>query len=411
MFKSKNYLINVSLLSSLFLSLLTTKSVEATSLDLSYLGQSIIPTGTQYQGTEVGGLSGISYDPSHNSFYILSDDRSQINSARFYTATIDPTQFNASGNNNAVTFTGTPTFLQANGQTFPKLSLDPEGIALYNGNSVFVTSEGEVSTSQLIDPFVNQFSLSGVQEQALTIPNQFIPDSNTAPTNGVRNNLALESLTITPDQKYLFTASENALVQDGPMATVSNSSPSRILQYDLTTGQPGAQYLYNADPVALPPNPPTAFNVSGLPDLLALDNTGKHFLSLERSFSVGAPTLGNTGNTIKIYDVSLDGATDISGYSSINGVTGIVPAQKTLVLDLDTLGIPLDNLEGIVFGPNLPDGNQSLIMVSDNNFDQTQFTQFLAFEVKSVPEPNQMLGGLLTIGLFFTGLRFKRTKN
>ena len=82
---------------------------------------------------------------------------------------------------------------------------------------------------------------------------------------------------------------------------------------------------------------------------------------MERSFSVGAP---GTGNTIKIYDVSL---------------TGHGPARKTLLLDLDDLGIPLDNVEGMTFGPRLPDGRRSVVLVSDNNFAASQFTQFLLF--------------------------------
>jgi hypothetical protein len=57
------------------------------------------------------------------------------------------------------------------------------------------------------------------------------------------------------------------------------------------------------------------------------------------------------------------------------------PAEKTLLIDLDTLGIPLDNVEGMAFGPDLPDGRRSLILVSDNNFAPAQFTQFLLFAV------------------------------
>jgi len=35
----------------------------------------------------------------------------------------------------------------------------------------------------------------------------------------------------------------------------------------------------------------------------------------------------------------------------------------------------------MTFGPDLPDGRRSLIMVSDNNFAPSQFTQFLLFAV------------------------------
>ncbi|MEA5534877.1 esterase-like activity of phytase family protein [Crocosphaera sp. XPORK-15E] len=401
-----NSLFTAGLLSSVILGLVNPQPIQASSLQLNFLGQSIVQTGTTFGGTQVGGLSGIDYSPALDVYYANSDDRSTINPARFYTLTLDLSQFNNDGNNSGVTFTDVTTLLQANGQPFPANSLDPEDLTLVNGN-VYIPSEGEVSTNRIVDPFFNSFDVTtGQQNQALPIPSQFIPQPNSIPTtSGVRNNLSLESATVTPDFRYLFTASENALVQDGPVATVSNGTPSRILQYDLTTGQPIAQFIYNTDPVALPPNPSGQFNTNGLVDLLALDNSGQRFLALERSFSVGAVgTPGNTGNTVKIFEVSLAGATDISGLSSINGQPNLIAAQKTLLLDLTTLGIPIDNLEGLAFGETLTNGNRSLILVSDNNFSPTQFTQFLAFEVESqsVPEPSSILGfGLL--GIF--GLR------
>jgi hypothetical protein len=35
----------------------------------------------------------------------------------------------------------------------------------------------------------------------------------------------------------------------------------------------------------------------------------------------------------------------------------------------------------MTWGPALPNGNRSLILVSDNNFSSRQITQLLAFEV------------------------------
>jgi len=100
-------------------------------------------------------------------------------------------------------------------------------------------------------------------------------------------------------------------------------------------------------------------------------------LSMERSFSVGVP---GTGNTIKLYSAALPGASDVNGFDSIASLLGgIRTAQKTLLLDLSTLGIPLDNVEGMTIGPRLPDGRRSLVLVSDNNFAASQFTQFLLF--------------------------------
>ena len=43
---------------------------------LQFIGQAIIPTGTTFAGTTVGGLSSITYDPERNVYYTLSDDQS-----------------------------------------------------------------------------------------------------------------------------------------------------------------------------------------------------------------------------------------------------------------------------------------------------------------------------------------------
>jgi 3-phytase len=131
------------------------------------------------------------------------------------------------------------------------------------------------------------------------------------------------------------------------------------------------------DPIAESPVPSTNFAVNGLVELLPMNN--EFLLAMERSFSVGAP---GTGNTIKLYRVAVPGADDINGAASLAGIVdSIQPVEKTLLLDLDTLGIPLDNVEGMAFGPNLPDGRRSLVLVSDNNFAPAQFTQFLLFAV------------------------------
>ena len=100
---------------------------------------------------------------------------------------------------------------------------------------------------------------------------------------GIRNNLAFESLTITPNKKYLFTATENALAQDGNIATITAGSPARILKYNLLTRQPIQEFLYLTEPIAGNVKI-SRFSANGLADILAIDNT--RLLSLERSFSL-----------------------------------------------------------------------------------------------------------------------------
>ncbi len=338
--------------------------------DVDFLGEVTFPTGFTFEETQVGGLSSITYDRFNNVYYSISDDRSQFNPARFYTLDIDLSD--GSLDKGDVKFKDVTTLTDENGQPFAQNSLDPEGIAFSERGTLFISSEGERTAARLTNPFVNEFSLQGKQFDELPVPDKFNPAGTGANDPGIRNNLAFESLTITPNQRFLFTATENALVQDGPAATLTNGSPSRIVQYDLQTGQAVGEYLYITDPVAAVPNPAGSFNTNGLVELLALDNNGT-FLSLERSFSTGV------GNSVKLYETSIQGATDISELDSVNGVDVDAAAQKRLLLDFGDLGITLDNLEGIALGPTLEDGRQSLIVVADNNFSGTQFTQFLSF--------------------------------
>lgn len=383
-------LVALSLVGGLTSAFLTAApSIAATFKNIDFLGEATFATGTQVKETELGGLSGITYDASKNVYYSISDDRSQNDPARFYTLTIELNEKSLG----AVKFTDVTLLKNQAGQTFAEQSLDPEGIALTSNSNLYISSEGDATATNLTNPFINKFSLTGEQLQALPVDSKYLPTS--PQTSGVRNNLAFESLTLTPSQKYLFTATENALVQDGAIATVANGSPSRILSYNTATGTPAAEYLYLTDPVAEPPIIEDGFNTNGIVDLLAIDDT--HFLSLERSFSVGA------GNTIKLYEVSLAGAEDISDINSLTtaDINNIQPAQKELLLNLNELDIPLDNIEGLTFGPDLPNGRRSLIMVSDNNFSPTQITQVLAFSVEPVPEPSASAG---VVAVIITGL-------
>jgi hypothetical protein len=332
---------------------------------LEFLGQQIFPTSTTFEGTTFGGLSGFAYDEALHRFYALSDD--QVN-VRYYTLRIG-----VSAGAPAVEITDVTTLRDAAGQPFASFSLDPEGLALTKDRTLVVTSEG--FASRLIDPWVREFSLGGHQLAELPVPAPFLP--NAAGTRGVRQNLGFESAATPPNGRFLFTGTEGALVQDGPPATVAAGSPARLLRYNLQTRTLDRQYVYWTDPIAQPPVPPTQFAVNGLVELLPLNN--EFLLAMERSFSVGVP---GTGNSIKLYRVALPGADDVNGLDSLAALLSTVqPVAKTLLLDLDTLGIPLDNVEGMAFGPYLPDGRRTLILVSDNNFAPAQFTQFLLFAV------------------------------
>jgi hypothetical protein len=414
----------------------------------SLIGQVIFPTVTTQTlngiSSQIGGLSGITYDAANQRYYIIADDRGDRTPTsaptapppsanippRFYTATIDPNNIA----NGGVIFTDVTLLRDAGGNTFAPLQLDPEGIALTNRGTVFISSEGEanITAGRVTAPFVNEFDLAtGKQLRSLVIPQKFLPgvedtnqngkvDNGDTQKSGIRNNLAFESLTISPNQQFLYTANEAAILQDGPIASLTSGSRNRIVQYNLVTGQAEKEYLYITDPIAKAASTPTGFQDNGLVDLVAIDDRGT-FLALERSFAQGV------GNTIKIYEINIQGATDISFYDSLTALSApqfaaIQPTQKRLVLNLDDLKLPtgLDNIEGISFGPKLANGKQSLILTSDNNFSTAQFTQIIALETnlsdrptlttyewKNLPKIGNtsteiMLGGFS--GLFFRGV-------
>jgi len=356
----RNFLLGV------IIAILTNMLALSSTADFPFfLGQGLFAVDFTFKNTPVGGLSGITYNPEKEVYYTISDDRSSKAAARFYTLKIDLSKNYFSEEN--IAFLDVTTLLDEKGKPFPELSLDPEGIA-FTGSSLFISSEGDVNRQ--IQPFIKEFSLDGKYLRSLPLPDKIL----IKPNSGIRNNLSLESLTVTPDKKSLFAATENALFQDGEKATLTAGTPVRIWRYDLNNYQPQEEYLYLTEPIAAASTSEGGLMTNGLVELLALSD--RHLLSLERSFSVGP------GNFIKLFDISLEGATNIKDIDNLQQeMAQIVPVRKKLLLDLNNLGITLDNIEGMTFGPTLADGRPSLVLVSDNNFNLFQVTQFLAFKL------------------------------
>jgi len=323
-------------------------------ISLEFLGETSFETGFSYENTEVGGLSAITYDAANQQYFLLSDDRSDINAARFYTATIDMSD--GSLDDGDISFTSVVSLKDSNTQVYPQSSIDPEGLALSAKGDLYLSSEGDARN--LIDPFVQRIdAVTGSTLAELPVPAKYSPTADQ--TSGIRNNLALEALTLTPDGNTLYTGLENALYQDGSAATVNTQSPARILKFNLTDLNDSTEFIYQVEQTPDAPIPADAFSTNGLVELLALNNDGA-LLALERAFSVGV------GNDVRLYEIDEMG-------------------NKRLLLNVeDNYGIVPDNLEGMTFGPELADGRKRLLMVSDNNFGATQKTQFLAFAVQTL---------------------------
>jgi hypothetical protein len=357
--------------------------------DVSFLGQVTFDLGQtlndrEENATTIGGLSGITYDPERGVYYAISDDNdtsdnNNNNNARFYELTIDLSD--SSLDDGDISFTDVVFLRDDAGNAFTTIA--PEGIAFTEDGTVYIASEG--SANDLVAPFVNQFSLSGAQLTALPIDDKFLPTDDQS--SGIRHNLAFESLTLSPDGTTLYTATEEALFQDGSEATLDNGTFVRIVQYDLASQAVAQEFIYETDPIA-EASTTNGFSTNGLVELLAIDDTGT-LLALERSFSERD---GGFGNTVKLYEVSSQEATDVQDFDGLNldgtvaGTKSVEVAQlaeKRLIADLSDFGFSsdvLDSVEGMTWGPVLPNGQRSLILVSDDNFGESgpAETQFFA---------------------------------
>lgn len=347
---------------------------ERLFLDLSIeaIDQVVLPM-EDFEGTQVGGLSAIAYDPSVDKFYALSDDRQR---PRFYTLALE---LSPTGIETATI--ETVTDLQSD-----RTPLDAEGMVLTPSRSLIVSSEG--SPREKIPPKLQEFDLdTGQLKTNFRIPDRYLLaseddetgeaiDSETqAQTQGIQENIGFESLTISaPGGVYepyrLFAATEGPLYQDldiDPEIPFKN----RWLHYLIDPNQSTllSEYFYSMDPA------PLGAVINGMSEILSID-VGGHFLAIERAF-------GLQGLSIKLYQLATGVATDVSAIATLKGDTSsLTPIRKRLVADLTPLNP--DNLEAMTLGPRLRDGSQSLIMVSDNNFDSRQETQIWLFKLRGV---------------------------
>lgn len=343
---------------------------------LRLIGHRSLETLQQFGGTTVGGLSGIDYDPATELYYLISDDRSEYAPTRFYTARL---AIDASGLHDVVLQT-VVTLQRPDGSPFPERAADAEAIRFDPATrTLWWTSEGERRPpSRLTDPFVRHATLDGRDLGEVPLDPMF---RITAAPRGPRDNLVFEGATLSPDGRALWVSLEDPLIQDGAMPTMQAGAWSRFSRY-ARTGQQDfgplqAQFVYPIDPIPSRGAWTASHAQNGVSEILAIDAT--HLLVLERALVLGPAW------RIRLFEADWSAASDVKSLAALVDDGGrplpFTPMTKHLVLDLDTLGIPIDNLEGLCFGPTLSNGHRTLVLVSDDNFSRAQVTQFVAFEI------------------------------
>ncbi|MFV8342293.1 esterase-like activity of phytase family protein [Flavobacterium sp. XS2P39] len=336
-----------------------------------------IPFNKTFKGTQVGGLSGIDYYAKEDLYYLICDDRSIVNDSRFYTAKIRLIKNKLE----SINFQTVTTLKDENGKNFgnwttsPNTSADPEDIRFNpKTNTLVWSSEGArlVTADKLIlqNPTINSMDLKGNFIDKAKLPENLQMQKQ---EKGPRNNGTLEGITFDTKYKNIYANIEEPLFEDGSAANTTKGAFIRLYQFNAKTKKNTAQYGYQLDPIAFEPNPKDAFAINGVS---AIQHYGKNkLLVVERSYSTGRQAC-----TIKIFLCDLKKATNVKNYTSLKNQNFVFAAKK-LILNMDDLGIFIDNIEGLTFGPKLSNGNPSLIFISDNNFSELQKTQVLVFEV------------------------------
>jgi hypothetical protein len=324
------------------------------------------------EGTTVGGLSGIDYDPVRGEYLLISDDRSDLAPVRFYVARWPQPEAAEPAP------AGVVQLQRPGGGPWPDRRHavsglpvpDPEAIRLRPATGTLLwTSEGDIARG--FGPALYESARDGRFLREFALPAMFNPDP--AQRRGPRDNLTFEGIALTPDGRSVWLSMENALIQDGPVPTTgAPGGPCRFTQIDLETGQAVRQIAYVPDAIPLRPLIPGSYADNGVSEVLMLD--AHRMLVLERAYATGA------GNSLRLYEIDTRAAGDVLNIDAL-APGNHQPVAKTLVADFAALGLArLDNTEGMCWGPPLPNGNRLLVVVSDDNFNPLQVTQFAAFE-------------------------------
>lgn len=332
---------------------------------LRLIGETRLPHRLRFQDTTVGGLSGLDYDPARDLWYAISDDRT---APRFYTLRLP------------VTAEGIGPVELLSVQTLqPNDRPDPESIRWRAATGTLLWSgEGNVARGQ--PPTLRESSTDGTTLRSFALPPHFAIDP--AGHSGPRDNLGFEGLALTPDGRGAWAAMENALHQDGPIPRVGAvGGPCRFTLFDLASGQAIAQRAYVPEAIPQAPRLPLTYADNGVSEILMLN--AQTMLVLERAYMAGV------GNALRLFRVDLASGSDTLALPALQGAT-FTPLRKTLVADLSAYLGPglakLDNTECLAWGPMLPaaDGQsprRTLVLLSDDNFNPLQATQFVAFAV------------------------------
>jgi len=331
--------------------------------------------------------------------YIAVDDRGPLNGEapwrpRFHTFDIrvDP----ASASPITVELTGTVLLSDQSGRPLngAASALDaehPADSARLDPDGVRISPRGTVWLSDEYGPWVDEYWRDGRRLRRLSTPDKFLSPHPSARaklelppacTSGRQPNRGLEGLAISPDGSTLWAIMQSPLIQDGALNDAGERTGVNIRIIELHPGGGATrELLYPLESAKNGVNEMLAVRGGPEPELLVLERDGK----------AGASTKSRA-----LYRVSLAGATDISAIASLPAAGApedVHPVKKSKFLDfldprfaLAGASMP-EKIEGLAFGPDLPDGRRLLIVTTDNDLKADEPSQFWAFAIDAADLP------------------------
>ncbi|MEV0387383.1 esterase-like activity of phytase family protein [Nonomuraea sp. NPDC050643] len=338
-----------------------------------FLGEQRVPYMERFEGTAVGGLSGIDRDPRTGTWYFISDDRWRYNPARFYTGRLDIDR--RTGTFGGVRLTGVTTLTRPDGTPYPGYgkpgAVDPESIRFdrWSGRLLW-GDEGDRPSESAPDIPVSQSMVRGMDLRGRQVGAYPVPSNLrlTDGESGPRRNFGFEGLAVS--QRTITAVTEGPRYEDGPLPTAARGSVARLTVWS-REGRTVGQYAYPLDALPTAPKPPTGASDSGVSEILPIDEG--RYLALERAWIEGV------NYRVKLYEIDLRGASNILRRDALSHGGPYRPVTKRLVYDLGTFRPPVQNLESLAWGPRLASGECTLVIGSDDNFDERESTQFMAF--------------------------------
>jgi hypothetical protein len=212
--------------------------------------------------------------------------------------------------------------------------LDFEDIAITSAGTALLVEEGT--------PSIREYNLtSGAFVRAIAPPAVF---------SNRRANFGFESLTLATPASSAWTANEEALTPDGPLSTAIAGSVVRLLQLQMPGGVAQGQFAYRTEAMH---GPVIGGGRSGLSALVQLPS--RRLIALERSLAATVPPFLS-----RFYEVTVDGATDVSGLPALASATYTAVSKRLLLSTGQT------NLEGLCLGPRLDSGGYVMLGVVDD---------------------------------------------